>query len=125
LDLELIPIYPGASEIRESGVTMTVPADWTGKIRFDLGDTVQTGRYKLLLPVGNSQMLIYGMNFDESTLQWPWEQKSLVTFSAKDPGTGRFSVSFDPADLLPAPLKDHKLFVMDDRGSSVLFLIDE
>ena len=68
-------------------------------------------------------MLIYGMNFDESTLQWPWQQKSMVTFSAKDPETGKVTLSFDPADLLPAPLKDHKVCVLDDRGSSVLSLI--
>jgi hypothetical protein len=125
LDLKLIPIDRGGSPIQDLGVAATVPADWTGKIRFDAGDTVLTGRYKLLLPVQSSQMLIYGMNFDESTLQWPWKQKSLVTFSAKDPETGRFTVSFDPADLLPAQLKDHKISVLDDRGSSVLLLIDK
>ncbi len=123
LDLRLIPIDRDGSPIQELGLTATVPADWTGKIRFDAGDTVWTGRYKLLLPVRSSQILIYGMNFDESTLQWPWKQKSLLTFSAKNPETGRFTVSFDPANLLPAQLKDHKVSVLDDRGSSVLFLI--
>jgi hypothetical protein len=123
LDLKLIPIDPGGSPIRELEVTATVPADWAGKIRFNAGDAIRAGRYKLLLPVQSSRMLICGMNFDESTLQWPWQQQSLVTFSAKDPETGRFTVSFDPADLLPAPLKDHKVLVLDDRGSSVLSLI--
>jgi len=113
----------GGSPIQELGVTATVQTDWTGKIRFDAGDTVRTGRYKLLLPVQSSQMLIYGMNFDESTLQRPWKQKSLLTSSATNPETGRFTVSFDPADLLPAQLKDHKVSVLEDRGSSVLFLI--
>ena len=123
LDLKLIPIDPAGNPIRELGVITTVPADWTGKIKFDAGDTIRTGRYRLLLPVQSSRMLIYGMNFDESTLQWPWQQKSMVTFSAKDPETGKVTLSFDPADLLPAPLKDHKVYVLDDRGSSVLSLI--
>ena len=123
LDLKLVPIDQGGNPVQELGVAATVPAGWTGKIGFDAGNTVRTGRYRLLLPVQSSRMLICGMNFDESTLQWPWQQKSRVTFSAKDPETGRVTVSFDPADLLPAPLKDHRVWVLDDRGSSVLFLI--
>jgi hypothetical protein len=122
-DLKLIPVDPEMGPRHELGVTKTVPADWTGSIGFDLGGTMRVGKYRLLLPERNSGMLIYGVNFDESRLQWPWEQKPLVTFSAKDPWTGEVTVSFDPADLLPSPLRERKVTVLDDRGSSVLCMI--
>ncbi len=125
LDLKLVPIDRGGHPTLELCVTRTVQAGWTGNIRFDAGGADRTSGYRLLLPERSSPMLIYGMNLDESTLHWPWRQKSQVTFSAKDPETGMFTVSFDPADLLPSPIKDSKVWVLDDSGSSVLCMVGE
>ena len=104
------------------GLKAVVPAAWTGVVKFDI-DGDRAARFRLLLPAGGPEFLIDGISFDNDSLHWPWMRKALVTLSARDPETGTVVLSFDPADLMPAPLKEQKVKVLADRGSSVLLQV--
>jgi len=120
--MELVSIGPSGEPVPGFKATGQIPAGWTGRVRFDIEWPIR-GRLRLQLPNRNNGFLISGIVFGESTLNWPWEQKALVTLSARDPSTGLVRVSFDPADILPADFGGH-IQVLDDGGSSVLLRID-
>jgi hypothetical protein len=67
--------------------------------------------------------MIGGITFGNDKAMWPWSQKADLVLLAKDPFTGKITLSFDPAKILPPPLNKKKITVLDDRGSSVLFRI--
>lgn len=123
--LELMDLDSGEKPITGPNAKLTVPAKWTGILRFDIRED-RAPRYRLLLPPAQD-FLIEGISFDSEVLHWPWGQKTLITFSARDPETGDVELSFDPADLLPAPLRNLSTTatVLADGGASVLLQIEK
>jgi hypothetical protein len=121
--MELVSLDSKGDPVEKVNTKAVVPAAWTGAVRFDI-DGERAARFRLLLPPGGPDFLIGGITFDNDILRWPWMQKALVTFSARDPETGTVVLSFDPADLMPAPLREQKVRVLADGGSSVLLKIE-
>jgi len=66
-----------------------------------------------------------GITFGQDRHYWPWAQKARLTFQPRHDCTGPITVSFDPAALLPEPLKKRRITVLDDRGSSVLLKLQQ
>ena len=58
-------------------------------------------------------------------MNWPWAQRARLKLRSRDGDVGEFTISFDPAALLPPPLNKKKIEVIDDSGSSVLLGISE
>ncbi|MEN6486272.1 MAG: hypothetical protein ABFD98_15460 [Syntrophobacteraceae bacterium] len=99
-----------------------VPAKWSGWLRIDTAET--GGRVRLLFPGESAPYSLAGLTFGEGMLLWPWAREAGMTLMPRDDGSGPISVSFDPSDLLPAPLNREKISVLHDGGSSVLLKID-
>jgi hypothetical protein len=59
------------------------------------------------------------MIFGEDRFLWPWTQKADLTLRPRE-GAPEVTVSFDPAAILPPPLRSAKVSILDDYGSSVL-----
>ena len=80
-------------------------------------------RLRILLPGGAPRYQIQGIIFGEDRLLWPWSQKANLTLMPREQ-LPAITVSFDPADILPAPLNTRAVRVLDDQGSSVLFQLN-
>jgi len=117
--IELVALDRQGNRIESLNTKAIVSEAWTGALRFDI-DGNRTARFRLLFPAGGYEFFIGGISFDNDTLQWPWMQKALLTLSARDPETGTVVLSFDPAELMPAALREREVKVLADRGSSVL-----
>jgi hypothetical protein len=79
-----------------------------------------TRRFRLVFPPGAPDYQIGGLAFGEEVLNWPWAQRATLTAKPRNPGNPEITVSFDPRTLLPPPLNEKKISVLDDSGSSVL-----
>jgi hypothetical protein len=101
-----------------------VPSRWTGWLQFDLESLRPGETCRLLLPKEPNALTVGGLVFGDTHHHWPWQQKAKITLLAKDPATGQVSLDFDPASLLPPPLKPGDWVVIDDAGSSVLLKLD-
>jgi hypothetical protein len=97
-----------------------VPAGWSGWLEIPLEELGTENRLRLLFPGGDSPFLLGGLTFGHDPLLWPWAQKAQMTLLPKAAPCRPITVSFDPADLLPAPLRQNNITILDDRGSSVL-----
>jgi len=102
----------------------TIPARWMGWIEFDIDKHTRARRFRIIFPRIEHQLFIGGMVFGDDKLHWPWAQKAVLTLQAKEFETGKIFLAFDPAFMLPSPLNQQKISVLDDTGSSVLFRID-
>ncbi len=121
--LELLPISEAGAVIAAGKITAPVPALWSGWLSLDLSGAPQVKRYRIVLPAGAPSLRINGLSFGGDRLLWPWKQKAGLTLMPRaDPG--EITVSFDPAALLPAPLRDKKITILDDRGSAVLLQVE-
>ncbi len=105
-------------------LTAPIPAGWSGWLELSLKELPRTGTYRLLFPLGNPRYAVGGLTSSQERLLWPWARKAKVTLLPRSAGSGAITVSFDPADLLPAPLRHRPVRVLDDHGSSVLLRLD-
>jgi len=122
-----IQIYRTDRELNariESRLTRTIPATWSGSLYLDLPDGSPPARYTIALPAGEDAFLIEGISFGNDSHRWPWAQKAVLTFMPRDVSTGPIHRNFDPATLLPRPLHQFNVTVLDDKGSTVLVRID-
>ncbi|MEJ2719310.1 MAG: hypothetical protein P8182_19625, partial [Deltaproteobacteria bacterium] len=122
--IEMIPIGTDGHLITRAKVEAPVPAAWTGWLDLDLSKAPQARKFRILPPKGPHRVLIGGIVFGKDRLHWPWAQKAELIVQPKDSSTGPIVMSFDPAKILPAPVNQRKITVLDDKGSSVLFKID-
>lgn len=120
--IELMPLDSKENPVRGSSQKKMIPSGWTGVVRFDIAGDGAAG-FRLLIPA-RAPYRIGGMSFDNDPLLWPWKQKAQVTLAARDPVTGTVVLDYDPADLLPAPLRGRKVKVVSDKGDSVLLRIE-
>jgi hypothetical protein len=121
----MIPVGPQGELRNERQVRASIPARWSGWIT--LGTIEATGeahRFRIVFPEGRPPYQMGGVVFGEDGHRWPWAQKTSLILMAKNPETGRVELNFDPAALLPWPLNQHAIEVVEDGGSSVLLQID-
>ncbi|HMK35772.1 MAG TPA: hypothetical protein VK463_11940 [Desulfomonilaceae bacterium] len=105
-------------------VAADVPANWSGWVNLDVTNYARDSRFKIAFPEAANKLLVQGIVFGKDTLHWPWSQKAMLTFMPKYPNTGPITRSYDPAAVLPDPLKTMDVKVLDDNGSTVLFEIN-
>lgn len=106
----------GRQEIRPASLVM---------VSFDLPEDPSIRRLRLILPPGASDLFIDAIIFGTDALHWPWAQKADMTFKYRQGLNVPVTVSFDPVRLLPEAIRDRRITVLDDRGSSVLFRLDQ
>ncbi len=122
--LELLPMSEAGAVIAAGKITAPVPARWSGWLSLDVSLAPEARRFRILLPAGAPAFQINGLVFgEEDRLLWPWKQKAGLTLRPRE-GSGEITVSFDPAALLPAQLKDKKITILDDGGSAVLLQME-
>ena len=124
--LEVVPLARDGDPLAASAVKLAIKANRTNWIDLDFTSVPEVNRFRLVFPQGWSRD--YGIDaivFDpETKLHWPWNQKAALIFMPRDCCAGPIRVSFDPGNLLPEPLRQRKITVLDDCGSSVLLEID-
>jgi hypothetical protein len=91
--------------------------------KIDLARMRPASRLRLSFPAWNSRARIVGIRFDNSRLNWPWGQKARLIVADDSWRVGITTYSFDPARILPKPLRHNKVKVLNDCGSSVLLEI--
>lgn len=121
--IDLIPVSASRTLLSLYKISAAVPARWSGWVTLDLTATPEVKRFRILLPPGSPCYQLSGMTFGEDRLRWPWSQKASLTLMPRE-GPSEISVSFDPAESLPAPLNRRAVSVLDDQGSSVLLQIN-
>jgi hypothetical protein len=118
--LEIVPLNPGGEPLEKSRQVLEIPGHRSGWLTVDLAAFPADSPVRLIFPRGSDKYLVGAITFGKQALHWPWAQKARLSFQPRNACTGPITVSFDPAALLPAPLKNRRLTVLDDRGSSVL-----
>jgi hypothetical protein len=103
-------------------IVVAVPARWSGWLEQDLAPLAPGNAVRITFPQGAPSFRLGGLKFDAGPLLWPWVQRASLTLLPKDYKVP-ITVSFDPSDHLPEPLKGRKIMVLDDQGSSVLLKI--
>lgn len=121
--IDLIPVSASRTLLSLYKISAAVPARWSGWVTLDLTATREVKRFRILLPPGSPCYQLSGMIFGEDRLRWPWSQKASLTLMPRE-GPSEITVSFDPAESLPAPLNRRAVSVLDDQGSSVLLQIN-
>lgn len=121
--MELVPGRQGGDWLWERKMISPIPAGWSGRLELDLKGTPEARRLRLQFPPGTPSYEIGGLVFGRDPLNWPWAQRAKVIAQPKGAEIGAFTLSFDPADLLPPPLNRKYIKVLDDEGSSVLLEI--
>ncbi len=119
--LTVAPISPKGELLRQQQLSTTVPAHWTGWLTVDLAQMAGARRFRLEFPAGASNYQISGLVFGEEAHNWPWAQRATLKAKPRETGAPEITVSFNPQTMLPPPLNQKKISVLDDSGSSVLF----
>ena len=123
--LSMIPLDHNGLALNGEPEVKTVPGRDSSVIEFELPVDPMATSYRLVMPPGQFHVKIKGIVFGDSKLRWPWAQKTDLTFKPKELSTGEITVSFDPERLLPDPLKEKGITILDDQGSTVLLKIDQ
>ncbi|GEM_PF-588342 len=122
--IQFVAMTRSAEPIKGSNSVHVVAEGWTGSIDFHTETHPEAERFRIIFPDAEPRLLIRGIVFGDDPFHWPWDQKADVTFVWKDAGMDPVAVSFDPARLLPLPLKRVRITVLNDEGSSVLLKIE-
>ncbi len=85
----------------------------------------RTRRLRLVFSGWKSTAGLAGLSFDDSPLNWPWDQKARLTLMHRKWEVGKMTFSFDPARILPDPVNRREIKVLSDCGGSVLFQIGD
>ena len=104
----------------EEAARVEIPPNWSGWLELTPRKPSTEGRFRIGLPSGEPKFLIAGIKFGEEKLHWPWKQRAEITFMPKTGSNNPISISFDPRKLLPPPLNQKNIKVLNDDGSSVL-----
>lgn len=123
--LEVLPIGPGGEPLEKYRQGLKIPGRRSGWLTVDLAALPAHSPVRLIFPRESDQFLVGGITFGEGPHRWPWAQKARLTFQPRHDCTGPITVSFDPAALLPEPLRNRRPTVLDDRGSSVLLELEQ
>ena len=118
-EFDLIPVAADRTLLSSQKISAPVPAHWSGWVSLNLPASPEVNRFRILLPGGKPRFQIQGMVLGEDPRLWPWSQKAGLTLMPRA-GNPEITVSFDPGDILPAPLNRLPITVLDDQGSSVL-----
>ena len=103
---------------------IAIPAHWSGWLRLKLEQIPASQRFRLTFPAGDPKYQVSGLSFGDDQRHWPWAQKATLSAKPRESGAPDISVSFDPQKMLPPPLNQRKITILDDSGSSVLFQLD-
>jgi hypothetical protein len=66
-----------------------------------------------------SDFFLSGLNLSDDGLLWPWSCKGTMVLNSKSEANP-ITVTFDIAQLVPKPLRNRSMSVIDDKGCSVL-----
>ena len=121
MDVELYGVDDKGIKSVTPLLVQEVPQGASGWIRMDLSGLDGTKKYRLIF---DGKIRISGLTFNQSPFNWPWLSRTKMTLNFRTPQLNPVTVSFDPADLLPAPLDKEKIKVLDDQGSAVLMELD-
>jgi hypothetical protein len=117
----LTPLSAEGELLPQQQIVGTIPAHWSGWLRLNLDKMPSIQHFRLTFPAGDPDYKISGLSIGDDTHNWPWVQKAKLTAKPREPGAPNITVSFDPQKMLPPPLNERKISILDDSGSSVLF----
>lgn len=123
--LQVMPLNPDGEPLSKYRQVLQIPAHRSGWLTVDLAAFPAASPVRLIFPRESDKYKVGGLTFGETPHRWPWNQKARLTFQPRTGCTGPITVSFDPAALLPEPLKKLGITVLDDRGSSVLLKLQQ
>jgi hypothetical protein len=123
--MEIAPLDQEGKPLEQYRQVLDIPAHRSGWLAIDLAKMPPEAPVRLRFPHDSGKLQIGGLTFGEDRLHWPWAQKALLSFQARNDCNGPITVSFDPAALLPQQLRGRQITVMDDRGSSVLLKLEK
>lgn len=118
--MTVIPLGPSLNQTIAKGTQLGVPANFSDWLDLPCPGNAQTFKFRIVMPSETPELAIAGISFGDGYLHWPWDQKAELTFMPRNTGERPLSISFDPAELLPEPLQQKNITVLDDSGSSVL-----
>jgi len=118
--MEIVPLDHEGKPLEQYRQKLQIPERRSGWLSVDLAAMPPYASVRLRFPRDSDKFSLSGLTFGEDRHRWPWAQKALLTFQPRTDATGPVTVSFDPAVLLPPPLRNRQISVLDDRGSSVL-----
>ena len=122
--LTLTPLSVKNELLPQQQLASTIPAHWSGWLRLNLAQMPGAQRFRLSFPGGEPDYQISGLHFGDQTHNWPWAQRARLIAKPRETGAPEITVSFDPQKMLPPPLNQRKISILDDSGSSVLFELD-
>jgi hypothetical protein len=122
--LSLEALSPQGEPLGHGRLFTAVPAHWSGWLPIDLSQMTPTRRFRLVFPGGGSYYLVSGLVFGEEAHNWPWAQRATLLAKPRGMGGEAISVSFDARKMLPPPLNQRNISILDDSGSSVLLQLD-
>lgn len=109
------------STIRERNpMALGVPARHSGWLTADISRFKDAKGFKISFLTLDGECLIGGISFGSTNLHWPWAEKCVMKLVPPAGNKPPVIVSFDSARLVPAALRDRRVTVLDDAGSSVL-----
>jgi hypothetical protein len=123
--LEVVPLNQEGDLLDQHRQVVKIPARRSGWLTVDLTAWPAISPVRLIFPRESDEYKVGGIAFGETPHRWPWVQRARLTFQPRKGCTGPITVSFDPAALLPEPLKNRRITVLDDRGSSVLLKLQQ
>jgi len=118
--LAVVPLNPEGEPLKKYRQVLKIPARQSGWLEVELAAQPANSPVRLIFPRESDRYRLGGITFGQSSHHWPWNHKARLTFQPRKACTGPITVSFDPRALLPEPLQNRQLTVLDDRGSSVL-----
>jgi hypothetical protein len=122
--LILTAISPQGELLRPGQLSTPISAHWSGWLELDLSRLPPARRFRLIFPAGGPYYQISGLVFGEAAHNWPWAQRATLRAKPREGGGEEITVSFDTRKMLPPPLNQKKISVLDDSGSSVLLQLD-
>lgn len=118
--MKIRPAAPGRVFPPAASIEIPVPPRWSGPLIVDLTPLDDPSRFVLELPYDKPGLRITGITFGKDRLRWPWNEKARLTFFPGDPTEPISVVRFDAESLVPPPLRDKTITVLNDIGSSTL-----
>jgi hypothetical protein len=114
--LRMTPISEDDVPLDAEIVSMKIPRGWSGWVSLPSGVSGKTKRFRL--SVGGA-VLLKGVTFGDSKLNWPWEQRATLSFQGHGQGSSQ-SIRFDPDELFPVRGWPVSARILSDSGSTVL-----
>lgn len=108
------------SEVKQQAAIAAHRPTW---VTIDVNNPTGDRTVELQIDDSRAEARLLGLRTGDGPLAWPWSEGLVISSQRFDEG-GNVDWSFDPQLLVPEPLRDLKIEVLDDQGSSLLLSLN-